>query len=254
MPYNAVSATKGITALAVIVKLTVTPAQPWTAGQAITLKATVTRDGSPYSGATVRFRWFTGTTPKDIGDAVTDANGVATLSWTIPWTVDTTTVPCTTSTVYAFELASGAYGYVSGKVAYPTRISISAPDSVTAGAYFSISGKLEYESASGVWRGLAGKTVSLYYNDTKIADVSTGSDGSYSKTDVVIPTSRPGTYTLKASYAGEGFTAAIALLGFSVEIPPELTPLAEYATYALAAVPLLTIGGVVAYNEFTKRR
>jgi hypothetical protein len=241
MPYNSSQATKGITVQLVTVALTVTPSPPWTAGQSITLKATVKKDGSPYSGVTVRFRWFTGTTSKDIGDVVTDTNGVATITWTIPWKIDTTTVPCTTSTVYAYELVSGAYASVSGQVAYNTRLSISAPDTVPAGSYFTISGKLEYESASGVWSGLAGKTVSLYYNSTKIADLTTASDGSYSKTDVTITT--PRTYTLKASFAGAGFTAAFLGLTVSPETKAALQ----------VTLPLLT-GAIVAFAALKVKR
>jgi len=62
-------------------------------------------------------------------------------------------------------------------------------------------GKLEYRDRDGVWKGLAGRTVTLYYNGTKIGDVTTGSDGSYSKSARI---TTPGTYTLKAVYAGEG--------------------------------------------------
>jgi hypothetical protein len=92
-------------------------------------------------------------------------------------------------------------------------MSISAPDSVIVNQYFTISGMLEYESDSGVWSGLGGKTVSLFYNGTKIADVTTGSDGSYSKSTAI---SSPGTYTLKASYGGEGFALAVSSLTLTV--------------------------------------
>jgi hypothetical protein len=129
-------------------------------------------------------------------------------------------------------------------IAFPTRISISAPDKVAPGTPFTISGKLEYESGTDVWSPLAGKTVSLYYNGTKIADVTTGSDGSYSKTDAVIPTS--GTYTLKASYAGEGWTmAATAFLGLTVS--PETKSALSFA------LPLLT-GAIVAYASLKAKR
>jgi hypothetical protein len=91
--------------------------------------------------------------------------------------------------------------------------------------------------------------VSLYYDGTKIGDVTTGSDGSYSKT-ASIPTS--GTYTLKASYAGEGFGLAptFSIMGLQVSIPPELIEwLSEGLMYLGAALPLIIVGGVIAYNE-----
>jgi hypothetical protein len=116
---------------------------------------------------------------------------------------------------------------------------------------FTVNGKLEYQSDDGVWSPHASKTVSLSYNGNKIADVTTGSDGSYSAT-TSIPTS--GTYTLKAVYAGEGFAMAMALFGIEVGVPPELEPLTQYGSYALAAIPVIAIGGIIAYNELAGKR
>jgi hypothetical protein len=257
LPYKAVVNSTTITVSAVKVTLTITPIPPWTAGQSITLKATVTKNGAPYAGASVLFQWMNADTGwGDIGTATTDSSGVATRTWTVPWTwtglTGTSTVPCKTNTARAIERASGVYGTSSGRVAYPTRLSITAPSTVAPGQSFTISGKLEYQDTPTTWKGIgANRKITLSYNTTKIADVYTASDGSYSYS-TSIPTS--GTYGLNAEYAGEGFTAAIALFGLSVEIPPELTPLAEYAAYAMAAVPVLAISGVIAYNELTHRR
>jgi hypothetical protein len=251
LPYNAVSATKGITVAVVSVTFSIDRTRTtWPEGA--TFSGKVTSDGAGVK-ATLYIQRKSPTTGEwfdQFGPITTDAEGnySHTTSFGYGWA-------CMRNTFRA-RVSSPAAAVSTEKnldVAFPTRISISAPDKVAPGTPFTISGKLEYESGIDVWSGLAGKTVSLYYNGTKIADVTTGSDGSYSKTDAVIPTS--GTYTLKASYAGEGWTmAAFALFGVEVGVPPELEPLAQYASYALAAVPVLAIGGVIAYNEFAKRR
>ena len=119
-------------------------------------------------------------------------------------------------------------------VAYPTRISISAPGKVLVNETFTISGKLEYQSEDGVWRPLAGRTVSLYCDGTKIGDVATGSDGSYLRT-ASIPS--PGTYTLKAVYAGEGLGLAPAAAESRLTVPGAglIASLAAVALGGLAA-------------------
>jgi hypothetical protein len=247
MPYNSAQAVKSITLEQVKVTYEISPAAPWTAGQTITMKATVTKDGSPFVGAKVWFSWGNSDTGSAyVGSAVTDANGVATMVWTIPWTFagpqGTSTVPCKTNVSFAVEETSGANAMVSGKVAYSTRVSISAPDKVSPGQSFAVSGKLEYESASGVWSGLANRTVSLYYNGTKIADVTTGADGSYSKPDCKIST--PGTYALKVVYAGEGLSTAAFL---SLTVSPQTKSALSFA------LPLLT-GAIVAFASLKAKR
>jgi hypothetical protein len=236
MPYNPASATKSITVQKVTVTLAITPSPPWTAGQAITLTATVLTDSSPWAGRTVNFRIYYDANVITIGSKTTGSDGKATLSYTIPWKIGTVTIPCKTVYFDCVEYeTSTASSPISGKVAFPTRISISAPDSVIVNQYFTISGMLEYQSDSGVWSGLGGKTVSLFYNGTKIADVTTGSDGSYSKSTAI---SSPGTYTLKASYGGEGFALAVSVI--SITVSPEVE------TALMAALPILT-GAALAF-------
>jgi hypothetical protein len=170
---------------------------------------------------------------------------MAGFGYTIPWTIDTHTLPCSSISFYAQEKSTGTKSAtVSGSVAYPTRISISAPDTVAPGQSFTVSGKLEYQSSSAAWSGLAGRTVSIYYDGTKAADVTTASDGTYSKA-VSIPT--PGTYTLKAQFAGEGL-AAISIMGITVGIPEGV----GFVPYTLAALPILLVGTVIAYSEVAK--
>jgi hypothetical protein len=214
LPYNANSGTKGITVQTVALTLDISPKSPWTAGQTVTFIATLKKDGVAWAGETISFiTYVLGTIPWIIGSAVTGSDGKASLSWRVPWKDSASvTIPCTTRNFWANHAASSTWSSsVSVQVAFPTRISISAPDIVFSNQSFTISGKLEYQSDDGVWSPLANKTVSLFYNGTKITDVTTASDGGYSATAGI---SASGTYTLKASYAGEGFTlSAVAVLG-----------------------------------------
>jgi hypothetical protein len=87
-------------------------------------------------------------------------------------------------------------------ITVPTSITINAPDKVAVGANFTTSGVLRRSDTN---VGLAGQTVNIYYNGTKITSVTTGSDGSYSA-DCSIPTA--GIYTLKAEFPGSSTYAA----------------------------------------------
>jgi len=134
-------------------------------------------------------------------------NDVARASWTLSFSTPGT---------YVFQAEfRGTYKYQPSKsntvtvevyvMVYPTRISISAPDTVIVEQSFTVRGKLEYQDEAGVWHPLAGRTVSIYYDGNKLADAITDGDGSYSAT-VHIPSA--GTYMLKAVYAGNEVTSA----------------------------------------------
>ena len=206
MPYSSAQASRSVEVLAYSVSLTVSPSGPWKPGQRVTLyvKVVPSEPGIPVDLMFV----IPGKVSTTFAREYTDDLGRVTYAWTIPWTISGVTVPCNRVYFRAGEAITGAVSNdVYGDVAYNTRISISAPDTVGAGADFTVSGKLEYESASGVWSPLADRTVDIYYDGTRLASVSTGSDGSY-RAVVSIPSA--GTYTLKAVYAGEGFTMAVA--------------------------------------------
>jgi hypothetical protein len=184
-------------------------------------------------------------------DATTGSDGYAKTSFTIPFQINTSVIPCGTVRFRAYDLEANILtDPIDGKVAYPTRISISAPDTVPTGQSFTVSGKLEFQDVDGAWKGLANRTVTIYYNGTSLGSTTTGPDGSYSKS---VSISTGGTYTLKAVYAGEGFglAPAISILGITVEVPEFLwIP----GALALAAAPLIAVGGVLAYSELSKRR
>ena len=206
MSYAGVQATTSITVVGVTITLTVTPGPPWVAGQTITLKAVVMQDSTPWDGAYVKFWISNAGAPSGIpisGNVVTDINGVATFSWQIPWTLSGVKIPGQTNNFFAQEVSTYVQSnLVSGKIAYPTRLSIgTATGKATAGVPFTVSGKLEYEYDVNLWAGVGGMTISLFYDSTTIANTTTASDGSYS---YPVTISKPGTYTLKAVFAGYG--------------------------------------------------
>jgi hypothetical protein len=148
----------------------------------------------------------------------------------------------------AVHPASGTSSAMQDRpVAFRTRISISAPDKVGAGSPFTVSGKLEYESSSGTYSPLAGRTVSIYYDTTKLADVTTASDGSYSATVSIGAT---GTFTLKAAYAGEG----LLLPSFGTISIPVVGEIPGYVlTIAGAAGVLAAVVAPIAITEWRKK-
>jgi hypothetical protein len=137
------------------------------------------------------------------------------------------------------------------KIAYNTRISISAPATVTPGQSFTVTGKLEMEEFAGTWKGLNGRTVSVVYDSTSFGSGTTGADGSYSISGSI---GAGGTYTLKASFAGEGFglspAEALVKLFTAGEVEPALI---EIGTAALAFAPILFIGSVILANSIGRK-
>jgi len=229
MPYNPASASKSITVQAISVSLTISPSQPWTAGQTLTITVKVYSNGTLLTNRSVKvFFGFQSVGFAEILSGSTGSTGTFTATWTIPWSIYTTPagtlpVPCKPWWFRACDVASNVYSSeVVGNIAYPTRISISAPDIALPLQSITLSGKLEYQSSPNVWSPLANRKVSLYIGNVKITDVTTDSNGNYSYTMAVQV--GPGTYTLKAVYAGEGFTSlAVAALAVTVGTKTLLT-------------------------------
>jgi len=240
MPYAATEASRSISVTAISLKnMTVTPGPPWKAGQKVTLSVYVYEDTTPKPGYYVYFYVYAhyDDVQKSYGPFASDSTGKVTYDFTIPWTLDGFTVPCSYMRFLAYDPATmTSSNQVIGDVAYPTRLSISAPDRVGVNTTFTVSGKLEYQSSPTAWTGLGGRTVSIYCNTTKLADARTATDGSYSAS---VKITKTGTYTLKAVYAGEGYTyagvaaiTATRVLGVSA---PQLILLAPLAMVAFAA-------------------
>lgn len=242
MPYNAVQATKSIVVQAISVSLSISPSQPWTAGQTLTFKVKVYSNSTLLTNRSIRILiGFQSVGYAEILTGSTGSTGEYTGTWTVPWRITLTTptgpaeitVPCRVWWFQAYDTASSvASSIITGNIAYPTRISISAPDTAVPAQSITVSGKLEYQDTSTTWSPLTNRKVSLYINGTKIADVTTDSSGNYSYTFAIQV--GPGTYTLKASYAGEGFTS-LAITAVQIT---SLTPAVQITALTLA--PLLT--------------
>jgi len=109
---------------------------------------------------------------------------------------------------------------------YPTSLTISAPETVAKDTPFTVSGKLTFREG-GVDYPLQGRTIALSYNGVSLGTVTTGTDGTYSKS-VMIP--EVGTFTIKAEYAGEsGLSPSRAMKTLSVTISPMVSNLIPLA-------------------------
>jgi hypothetical protein len=231
LPVNPAQITKLVAASSVSISLEVTPAQPWTVRDRLHFKVTVRLDTAAGAGRSVevRIEKIYDTEPsqwKKILSGTTDSNGVFEGDWTIPfydvgdYPPGTMIIfPCTYWYFNAIDVATGV-GLAKaskpwGNIAYPSRISIEAPNIVIVGQPYTISGVLERESDENYWTPLANRTVKVYRNGSLLATPTTDSNGRYSVTDTI---TSPGTYTLKAVYDGEGFrtAAAAATLGLQV--------------------------------------
>jgi len=216
MPYDAASASRSITIQAITVQLTVSPSQPWRAGQTLTFTVKVYSDSTLLTNRSVKVViGYQNVGYAEILSGSTGSTGTYTGTWAIPWTItlqpggQTPTVPCKVWWFSAYDTATNvASPQISGNIAYPTSISISAPSTAQPVQPITISGKLQYESGPDVWAPLANRTVKLYIDGASIANVTTDSSGNYSYT---MAAPGPGTYTLKAVYEGEGFTSLAAL-------------------------------------------
>jgi len=214
-------------------------------GDVITFTAKVLLDSTPVGDKEVRFYVVPPTGLWWIGTVTTDSSGNAVFKWTVPFDIGGTKLPCSRWDVQAYVIPEGVgSNKVTVTIGYRTRISVTVPDKVAVGKPFTVSGRLEYESSSGVWSGLAGRTVSIYYDNNKVADVTTGSDGSF-KADVTI--SSPGTYTIRAVYAGEGVPTVVAVAPLAVVPEQVFTGLA-------VVLPLIAVAVTVIASELNRGR
>ena len=218
MPYRSSQASKTITVLTVTVTFDMDK-NVASQGEDVRFYGRVTSNGYPEPWISVEVY----AEHPDFGKALlvsgtTDEDGYYELIWRVPWTLNDVKIPCKTLTVYAYvpdyDVSSDSK---SLKIAYRTRISISAPDRVSPGKTFTVSGKLEYEDSDG-WKPLAGRTVKVYYNGNLIGSDTTDSEGKYSVSGSI---SSPGTYTLKAVFEGEGLVlpaTAVKVMGVTTQL------------------------------------
>ena len=117
------------------------------------------------------------------------------------------------------------------EIEYSTFTSISAPTEAAQGAPFPISGRLTFREG-GITYGLGGRTISLTYNGTSLGSATTDGDGNYSKSVFIVSS---GSFTLKASFAGEsGLAASSASMGVQIgETSPVALVIIALAAYFL---------------------
>lgn len=180
------------------------------AGETVIFSGNLSADGVGWGGETVDIfvQIISGVPPIPmrylIGQAVTDTNGIFSVSITLPWHIAAgLQVAGYSREYYAAHGPSDTWsGALVFPVALPTRISgFSAPNMVTPGEAFTISGFLEYDSGLvDGWLPVEGRTIEIYYDATLLGTAITATDGSFALSGN-IPVS--GTYTLGGEFTGE---------------------------------------------------
>lgn len=237
MPYVSATKTTTITVMSVTVTLSSITKPDGTAitwamqGDSIQFRGTVKIDTSGYGGVPVYIYMGDSptNTPTQIASGTTAPDGSFVIGWTVSYGLG-----CMTKYFRAYHPGTGTWSNpLSLKIAFNTQITVATNKSVyTPGESMIISGVLQYAKTSSTdWQPLGGKTVTLeMFNSagTKVwSDTATTlSDGTYSKTTTA-PT-KADTYTIKASYAGEGLTVAgataVAPIGISLA-PSDIIPI-----------------------------
>ena len=253
MPVQRAEASKTILIREIIVTLDPLPTRVLTE-TLVHFKGRVTSNGVGVEGADVHI-WHAAS-GTDIASDYSGVDGYFDVPWWIPFTVGSgawlTTLPCASHEFYAWTLYAEQSNRQSMEVAYRARIrGLASVDYSMPGVAFPVTGYLEYESASGVWSGVAGKRIDVTYNDTPFgSDPSTDADGGFMVLSD-IPTS--GTYTLTASFAGAGAlgaaTAALPTTSQAFVPPPWLE---QAAALVAACVPVLAVAGVLGAQEARK--
>jgi len=251
MPYNPASAQGPITVASW--SITLYPETDYVlAGQTLKLSGYLKYDTTGAVGETVEIYIYLDpeATYYKIATVTTQSGGYFSYTWTVPWKVSNTTLPCSGWRFRAYHPASGT-GTITDRVyvIYPTRIrDFSVPSTVAAGQTFKVSGYLEYQKDEATWAGLANRTVGIYLDNTSLGQATTGSDGRF-ELDCVINT--PGTYTVSARFAGEGLALAAVT---AEQVIASLQALYEYASYALAFLPVVVPACTILVNELRRKR
>jgi len=241
MPYVRAEKTGPVTVEKV--ELTLTADKRWVkAGEMVVLSGRLTTDGRPYPDQPV---WIETTDLVGVrGPYYTDAEGYFRAEITYSHYEGCMDI------AHKARWQDVYSPTVMVAVAFPTRISISAPSSVRPGETFTVTGVLEYEELPGMWTPLAGRTVTVYFNTTIFGQATTGSDGRYSVQGSIPST---GSYTLKAVFAGEGIPGVLFLAPSWAEWMPG-PDWAKAVVDGLAATsPIIIVGGLVAYDILSKK-
>ena len=250
MPYDASSASANVTVLGVSVELRADKSVA-RAGEYVRFSGKVYLDSTGYGNTRVYIQHYdesTGTW-RDIVYADTDewGNFYASIKMGYEWA-------CKKKQFRARHTSGAVSNTVTVAVAFPTRISISAPSTAVPGQVIQVTGKLEYESSPGVWKPLVNKPVYIYLEGDFVMGVYTDSDGNYSA-NVTMPM-QTGTYTVSAEFLGEGIQAvglafAPATAGLTT-ISEEIKTFVE-ENKALIGGLLLVGGAALVYSVVRKR-
>jgi hypothetical protein len=237
MPYAPPTpATKTITVQAVTISLDkiANPAKnpiTWAKqGDTVKFMGRVLKDSSGWGGVVVYI--YMGDSETNTPTQIASGNAASDGSFEIDWTVSYT-LGCTTKYFRATPGNTGIWSNAKSlKIAFATQITVNTDKTTYApGETITITGKLQYAKTSSTdWQPLGGKTVTLrilkdtteIWKDT----ATTLSDGSYSKTTTAPKDA--GSYTVEASYAGEGLAVAgavaVAPIGISLA-PSDIIPI-----------------------------
>jgi hypothetical protein len=173
-------------------------------------------------GETVKVQYCLPESPStcyDVGSSTTASDGSWSITWNVPFEM--------AGKKYWFRAVHVATGATSDfqamTIAYFTRISVSAPSTVAVNVPFTVTGKLEYQASATTWLPLAGRTIVILDVLNALQTIASGttlSDGSFA---ISITLKSPGTYKLRAYYAGEGLSYGGGETGFYAPAATDFT-------------------------------
>jgi hypothetical protein len=233
VPYASASDSKNVSVLGVTVRFDAT-SKDVKPGDLTTFTGVVLIDSSPGVSRTVSIQIQVGGTWTEIARVTTNPYGAYTYTWTVPWTVGTTKLPCNSWSFRAVDVGSGTTSSsISITVRYPTSLSVATDKNQYApGDTVTVTVTLKYIDSDGTPKPLANQNVTVSAFGTSKTAGPTGSDGTATVTFTAPSTT--GTYTITASYAGGTLAAArlTVLGGTAVQV-------------ALLAAPLLAGGALL---------
>jgi len=216
VPYASISASASVTVQSVTVRFDATnkSVKP---GDQTTFTGVVLLDSSPGVSRTVSIQISIGGSWTEVARTTTNPYGAFSYTWTVPWTVGTTKLPCSSWSFRAVDVASGVpSGTITITVYYPTSLSVATDkDTYATGETVRVTVTLKYQDSDGIWKGLANQNVTVSAFGTSKTAGPTGSDGTATVTFTAPSTT--GTYTITASFAGTTAAAAAAARIVSVQ-------------------------------------
>ncbi len=165
-----------------------------TPGSSVNLIGTLTANSNPVSGATVNF-YVNGSS---VGSAPTNSSGVATFAYTIPTTLTsgTYTINATYAGNGTYQLSNGTGNLTVNLI--PTSLVVSNVTG-TPGSSVNLIGTLTANS-----NPVSGATINFYVNGSSVGSAPTNSSGVATFAYTIPTTLTSGTYTINATYAGNG--------------------------------------------------